>query len=280
VKVVRANVLESPSLLTRFLREGEVAGALNVPNVVRVFEVGEIAEGVPYIAMELLHGHDLAWHLRQRSQLDIAFVVNLIEQVAAGLQAAHEVGVVHRDLKPQNLFLTEPQGEQEGLWKILDFGISKLRGSSGTLTQNMIVGTPGYMAPEQAQGLTTDARSDIFALGAVAYRALTGRPPFAGADMLQILFEVVYKNPLAPSDFCPLLPEDVELVLAIALAKQPADRFVGVTELALSLRSASRGELDHGVRERGRALLERAPWARASAEVTLETTVRGGRAWA
>lgn len=278
VKVVRANVLEDPSLLKRFLREGEVAGRLDVPNVVRVFEVGELTGGVPYIAMELLKGHDLAWHLRHKEEIDLALVIDLINQVAAGLQAAHEAAVVHRDLKPQNLFLTEPEGDEPPAWKILDFGISKLKGSSGTLTQNMILGTPGYMAPEQAQGLETDARSDIFSLGAVAYRALTGQPPFSGGDMLQILFEVVYKSPIRPSELCPHLPEDVEIVLAIALAKQPADRFSSAMELASALRAAGRGELDRRWRDRGRALLSSSPWARSSMAPSIETTVRSGRA--
>lgn len=278
VKVVRANVLEDPALLKRFLREGEVAGRLNVPNVVRVFEVGELSGGVPYIAMELLRGHDLAWHLRHNQEIDPAFVFDLIDQVAAGLQAAHDAAVIHRDLKPQNLFLTEPEGDSPPTWKILDFGISKLKGSSGTLTQNMILGTPGYMAPEQAQSLETDARSDIFSLGAVAYRALTGQPPFSGGDMLQTLFEVVYRNPVRPSELCPDLPDDVELVLAIALAKKPNDRFSSATELASALRAAGRGELDRSLRERGRSLLVQSPWARSSMEATLETTVRHGRA--
>jgi serine/threonine-protein kinase len=142
----------------------------------------------------------------------------------------------------------------------------------------MILGTPGYMAPEQAQALETDARSDIFSLGAVAYRALTGQPPFSGGDMLQILFEVVYGSPVRPSELCPHLPEDVELVLAIALAKEPADRFSSATELASALRAAGRGELDRKWREQGRALLSTTPWSRSSMEVTLETTVRSGRA--
>jgi tRNA A-37 threonylcarbamoyl transferase component Bud32 len=279
VKVVRASVLEDPSLMKRFLREGQVAGRLNAPNVVRVHEVGEIAEGVPYIAMELLRGHDLAWHLRQRPQMDSASVIDLVDQVAAGLQAAHNEAIVHRDLKPQNIFLTEEIGGEAARWKILDFGISKLGASSGTLTQNMILGTPGYMAPEQAQGLETDHRSDVFALGAVAYRALTGRPAFSGVDMLQILFEVVYHNPLSPMELCPSLPEDVELVLAVALAKKASERFSSATELASALREASRGELDPKLRARGRAILERTPWARSAADATLETTVRGGRAW-
>lgn len=278
VKVVRANVLEDPALLKRFLREGEVAGRLDVPNVVRVFEVGELSGRVPYIAMELLRGHDLAWHLRHNEEIDLAFVIDFINQVAAGLQAAHDASVVHRDLKPQNLFLTDPEGSSPPAWKILDFGISKLKGSTGTLTQNMILGTPGYMSPEQAQSLETDARSDIFSLGAVAYRALTGQPPFSGGDMLQTLFEVVYRSPVRPSELCPDLPEDVELVLAIALAKQPADRFSSATELASALRAASRGDLDRSFRERGRALLSQSPWTRSSMEVTLETTVRHGRA--
>src|SRR5439155_13924929 len=138
----------------------------------------------------------------------LAELVELVRQIAAGLSAAHRAGVVHRDLKPANLFLVEKPGDDT--WKILDFGVAKLRGSTGTLTQRAIIGTPGYMSPEQAQGREVDPRSDVFSLGAVLYRALTGRPAFSGPDLPQILFDIVYRCPTRPSEIVASLPRDVD----------------------------------------------------------------------
>jgi serine/threonine-protein kinase len=264
VKLLQASVADNHDMVQRFLREGEVARRLCVPNVVEVFEVGEAQDGAPYIAMELLQGKDLSAHLRDRRQLTLEEAATLCEHVAAGLEAAHEAGIVHRDLKPQNIFLAEDTPRP--VWKILDFGVSKLRDSSGTLTRNAVIGTPGYMSPEQAQGRETDPRSDIFSLGAVVYRALTGRPPFGGGDMPQILFEIVYRTPSRPSELCPELPPEVDLVLSIALAKRPEDRFAGARELGAALRAASRGELSDPVRERGLVMVARYPWGRAVLE--------------
>ena len=265
VKLLSAAGLENPALVERFLREGELSQRLESPNVVSVYEVGATSEGAPFIAMELLEGKDLAHHLRQEKQLDLARVVGLLEQVARGLSAAHAASIVHRDLKPQNLFLAQPAGGAP-TWKVLDFGVSKLQGSKGTLTQHAVVGTPGYMSPEQAQGTEADMRSDLFSLGAVAYRALTGRPPFSGTDTPQILFEIVYKMPARASEIVPDLPRDVDLALAIALAKRPADRFASAEEFASAFTLASRGKLPSVLREKGRALVAKYPWGKAITE--------------
>ncbi len=261
IKLLSSAGLESPALLERFLREGEIARRFAAPNIVRVLDVGATDEGAPFIAMELLIGNDLAFHLRQKKQLDLPAVAELVEQVSRGLAAAHAEAIVHRDIKPQNLFLADTD-QGPTTWKILDFGVSKLVGSSGTLTQAAVVGTPGYMSPEQAQGSNVDTRSDIFSFGAVVYRALTGRPPFAGADMPQILFEIVYKTPTRVSELMADLPRDVDLVLAIALAKKREDRFAEAGEFAAAFRKASRGQLPHDVRERARVLIERYPWGK------------------
>jgi serine/threonine-protein kinase len=181
-------------------------------------------------------------------------------EVAAGLTAAHEAGVVHRDLKPQNIFCAEQGAEKRPAWKILDFGVSKLRDANATITHAAVVGTPGYMSPEQAEGRDTDHRADLFALGAVAYRALTGRPPFGGGDLPRVLFEIAYKSPVCPSELLPALPTDVDLVLAIALAKRAEDRFSSAIELARALRDASRGALDPALRARAAGLVEATPW--------------------
>ncbi|MDC0746979.1 serine/threonine-protein kinase [Polyangium mundeleinium] len=265
VKLLSAAGLENPALVERFLREGEISQRLASPHVVSVFAVGATNDGAPFIAMELLEGKDLAHHLRQEKQLDLARVTELLEQVARGLSAAHAASIVHRDLKPQNLFLSQADGGAS-TWKILDFGVSKLQGSKGTLTQAAVVGTPGYMSPEQAQGIEADVRSDLFSLGAVAYRALTGRPPFSGTDTPQILFEIVYKTPARASDIVPNLPRDVDLVLALALAKKPADRFSSAEAFASAFTLASRGKLPSALREKGRALVAKYPWGKAITE--------------
>ena len=274
IKLLQSSMLRDEQLVARFLREGEAASKLDGPNVVTIYEVGTIgANGAPYIAMELLRGHDLAWHLRQRGALPLDEVVALGDQVARALEAARKAGIVHRDLKPQNLFLAQ-QNAAAPLWKILDFGVSRLAGSSGTLTMDLIVGTPGYMSPEQAAGgKEVTHRSDVFSFGAVLYRTLTGQPPFSGPDTPQILYQVVYRSPARPSQLVPGLPPDVEIVLAIALAKDPAERFASALEMAEAFRSASRGTLDPSFRVHAQTLLAALPWGHSSydeSEVELE----------
>jgi serine/threonine-protein kinase len=213
--------------------------------------------------MELLRGHDLAWHLRHRGRLTLEEVVGIVEQVSVGLEAARVAGIVHRDLKPQNLFLAQQQ-RAAPLWKILDFGVSRIATSSGTLTQEGVVGTPQYMSPEQASGATVTHRGDIFSLGAVVYRALTGEPPFSGPDTPQILYQVVYRSPTQPSEAVPDLPPDVDLVIAIALAKDPEDRFASAREMAVALAAAAKNQLDPALRLHGRTLVAALPWGRSA----------------
>ena len=261
VKLLQASALQDPHLLQRFLREVKIAARLRSPNVVTVYDVGEADDGAPFIAMELLQGTDLSALLRQQHQLDLPAVLDLVDGVARGLAAAHAASIVHRDLKPQNIFLSERAGAK-ATWKILDFGVSKLDDTTGTLTRHAVVGTPGYMAPEQARGSDADARSDIFGLGAVTYRALTGQPPFSGSDTPQVLFEIVYRSPMRPSELVRSLHPDVELALVLALAKGAEDRFGGALEFAAALRSAAAGGLDPALRARGASVLAAQPWGR------------------
>jgi serine/threonine-protein kinase len=259
VKLLQPSMQENSVLMERFHREGDAAAKLRAPNVVQVYEIGNLEDGAPYLAMELLRGHDLGWHLRRRGQLSIDEVLFLVDQVASGLEAARGAGVVHRDLKPQNLFLAQ-QMNASPVWKILDFGVSRLADSGGTLTKDVIVGTPGYMSPEQAAGTTATHQSDLFSFGAVVYRALTGSPPFLGEDTPQTLYQVVYKNPPRPSALVPGLPPDVDLVLAIAFAKAPTDRFDSAREMAAAMQAAARHALDPQLRLHARTLLAALPW--------------------
>ena len=268
VKLLNAHALGEEALVKRFLREADITTQLHAPHIVEVLEAGVADDGAPYLAMEMLSGQDLAWHLRHRTRLPLAEVVGLVAQVARGLSAAHAAGVVHRDLKPANLFLHVPEPPAEPTWKILDFGVSKLRESQGTLTEGALVGTPGYMAPEQVRGEAADERADVFALGAVAYRALTGQPPFGLTDV-QAVFEVVYRQPTAPSALTRGSPEDVDRVMAIALEKSVEGRFADATEFADALRAASRGELSVALRARADALIRARPWGTVQTAATV-----------
>ncbi len=236
IKLLQVETAEVPGNLERFQREARAAASLRSAHVVRVLEVSGAGAPVPYLAMEHLAGADLAAYLRARGRLPAVEVVELVWQLAAGLEVARLAGVVHRDLKPQNVFRTV-DGRGAVVWKLLDFGVSKLAGGDGTLTQGCVIGTPHYMSPEQATGRPTDHRADVYGLAALAYRCLTGRPPFAGVEMPALLFHVAAAEP-PPAGSLVALPPAVDLVLGRALAKLPEDRYWTAVELAADLAAA------------------------------------------
>ena len=257
VKLLHPSTLADPQAVARFLREAEVAARLESPHLCAVFEVGMTAGEIPFIAMERLRGFDLAHHLRRARRLSLAQTASLLKQIAGGLAVAHRTGVVHRDIKPHNLFLSELDGRFT--WKLLDFGVSKMAGGGGTLTAGHVVGTPGYMSPEQARGEDVDLRTDVYALATIGYRCLTGHPAFTGKDVPTTLYDVVYKMPTRPSALAEL-PEDVDRVLAIGMAKDRADRFGTPAELAAAIAFAADGQLDAATRARADALVTRHAW--------------------
>jgi len=256
VKLLHSGTLADPKSVQRFLREAATASKLDCPHVVRVLEVGTTAGEVPFLAMERLRGHDLAHQLRRQRRLQLPQAKVLVDQVAIGLEAAREAGIVHRDLKPHNVFFAESGNART--WKILDFGVSKA-GGTGTLTKGHVIGTPAYMAPEQARGEDVDHRADVYSLSAIIYRAVTGHPAFTGKDVPTTLYDVVYRVPTQPSILAPI-PTDVDRVLAIGLAKDPADRFATATELATWFDLAVDGGLSHDQRRRADDLTARHPW--------------------
>lgn len=259
VKLLHRNFLSDPATVVRFAREADAISSLDSPHVVKVLEVGDPTSPVPYIAMERMVGDDLAAELRARRKLPLDEVVRIVTQAARGIDAAARAGVVHRDLKPQNLFFHRgPNGD--GVWKILDFGVSKLADGTGTLTRGRVVGTPTYMAPEQARGKEVDHRADIYALGAIAYRALTGHPAFTGREIPQILYDVVHRTPTQPTRLAPELSSDVDRVLAIALAKKPGDRFQTAAELADAMGQAAEGALTPELWRRAESRLKSFAW--------------------
>jgi serine/threonine-protein kinase len=257
VKILLDHVLAQPDHVQRFFREAKIASTLTVPNVVKVLGVADIDAPIPYIAMERLHGIDLADWLREHRRMSFGRLLGLIRQIGVGLDAARAAGIVHRDLKPRNVFLAK-KGESQ-TWKILDFGVSKLTSDDNTLTRDRIVGTPTYMAPEQIDRGKVDHRTDLFALGIITYRALTGRPAFSGDSEAQILYRVVHAMPPRPSELLAVTPE-VDLVLAVALAKDPEDRFDSANELATALDAAAQGRIDPNLAARAQKILARHPW--------------------
>ena len=245
VKMLSQASLGNTEHVKRFLRELRTASSIQSPNVVRVLAIGE--EPLPHLVMERLHGRDLSSILRETRVLAPDKVIDVLQQVGAGITAAGAAGVIHRDLKPQNIFLA---GDT---WKILDFGVSRATDHGDTLTAGHLVGTPAYMAPEQARGARVDHRADLYALAAIAYRCLTGHALFSGGDIADVLYRVVHTQPRRPSSIASL-PRDVDLALAIGLAKNPDDRYATAAELTSAITAALDNKLTEPWRSRARAL--------------------------
>jgi serine/threonine-protein kinase len=254
VKLLRREMLADPTQIARFLREARAGGALASPFVVRVLDASPEDASPPFLAMERLRGTTLAEILRRDTRLEPKAVADLLREAGAGVDAATAANIVHRDLKPQNLFHSDGGG-----WKVLDFGAASLTEDSGALTQGGVVGTPAYMAPEQAQGKKVTARADVYALAAVAYRCLTGRHPFHGPDTPSLLYAVVHRMPVRPGALADL-HADVDAAFAIALAKDPDDRFASGAALAAAIEQALAGTLPAATRARGAQLAKKHPW--------------------
>ncbi len=241
VKVLAQHLAKDAHALARFNREAEIISQLQHPNVVQVMDFDTTEAGEPYLVMELLQGESLATRLDRERCLPIADAVRIADQVSSGLAAAHAAEIVHRDLKPANIFLVEVPG-QGTLVKLLDFGISKRTGSSKGLTGEYdILGTPDYMAPEQALGKTAhvDHRGDQYALAVITYEMLAGRTPFAGDDVMDVLRQVISSEPPPIEQLAPHVSEGLGDVLRRALSKDPEQRFPGITEFSTALVRAS-----------------------------------------
>ncbi len=231
LKMIAAEVEDEPETRQRFIREASVTAQLHHPHVVSVLDIGE-DRGRPYIAMELLSGRPLGEHLGQPTPLPLAEKLDLMIDLCDGLQAAHDQGIVHRDIKPGNLFIA-----RDGGLKILDFGLARQQAS--TLTANgQIVGTPDFMSPEQAEGRKVDARSDVFAAAAVSYFILTGRAPFTRPDLRQTLMALLREDP-TPIETAGV-PRALTRALWKGLAKNPDHRYQHAAELRADLERVRR----------------------------------------
>jgi serine/threonine-protein kinase len=259
VKLLRRELLADPRAVERFIREVRVAGALDSPYVVRVLEAATPADGLPYLAMERLRGRTLGELLRTGNTLTGVDLAELLAQIGRGFEVARIAGVVHRDVKPHNLFRAD-----DGSWKILDFGVAALADSSSTLTHGGVIGTPAYMSPEQARGEPVDHRADVYALGAVIYRCVTGRVPFAAADTPSLLHAVIHDMPLRPSAIA-RVDGALDRVLMLALAKARDARLGSAAELVAAFDAATTGTLPAALVRRARAIARRHPWTEPAA---------------
>ena len=255
IKILHANEMGDPEIAERFQREGEIATRLMSPNVARVHQYGRAKGGTMYIAMEKLNGEDLATVLRRESRLDLPVVTTLTHDLCQGIADAHKHGIIHRDIKPHNIFW-DKDSQDTGAWKVLDFGVSKLTSTHGTLTKDGVVGTPQYMSPEQARGEPVDNRTDVFGIGAVLYRALTGRPPIKGKSHTA-LYNAAYSRPVRPRLVAPELSKQVEAVLAVAMAPKPDQRFGSVQEFRAAFDQAVADRLPEIILRRARGV----PWS-------------------
>ncbi len=250
VKVLLATISAGSEAFTRFRREAEIASRLGHPNIVEVIDFNVLPSGAPYLVLELLQGENLASRLR-RGPIPPAETMAIVRQIGAGLSAAHRHGVVHRDLKPDNVFLcpAEDEGATAPRVKVLDFGISKITGSSTLQTQEQrVMGTPQYMAPEQAKGQNSsvDARADVFALGTIVYEMLAGRSAFSGENLAEVVFKVVYEQPTPLAQLSPGAPAHVLAAVERALAKEAVDRWPDIPTMIEALTGRPLATIDRG----------------------------------
>ncbi|HET7544447.1 MAG TPA: serine/threonine-protein kinase [Polyangiaceae bacterium] len=240
LKFLHQHLARGPDSLSRFLREAQAAGALDSEHITAVLDFDTAADGSPFLVMEYLTGESLAALLAREGPLPVSRAIALLLQVCRGLDVAHRAGIVHRDLKPDNLFVTQLTSGS-ALIKILDFGIAKLiePGSDGAITSSgAILGTPFYMAPEQARGeKSVDFRADIHALGVIAYELLSGKKPHSGENYNAILAHIL-TQPVTPlSTLRPGLEPGLVAVIERALASEPARRQSSIAELGHALSS-------------------------------------------
>jgi serine/threonine protein kinase len=239
LKVMRPSLAASAEYHRRFLREAQLAAAIEHEHIVAVHQVGE-ERGVPFLAMQLLRGETLEDRLeRVGGRLPLPEVLRVGREIAEGLAAAHARGLVHRDIKPANVWLEEGRRRV----RILDFGLARGTEPDAQFTQaGAVIGTPAYMAPEQANGAAVDARCDLFSLGAVLYRAATGKLPFAGRDTLSVLSALATQTPPPPHRIVPSLPRLFSGLVMSLLAKGPDDRPQSAREVVEAIEALECGE--------------------------------------
>jgi serine/threonine protein kinase len=237
LKTIRPEYAGQPAARARFLREARAAARIEHAHVVPLFQVGE-ADGLPFLTMPLLRGRSLEARLQEAGRLPAAAALRIGAQVAEGLAAAHAAGVIHRDVKPANVWLRAEPDEADGWALLLDFGLARpVEDADGLTAPGTVLGTAGYMAPEQARGEPADARADLFSLGVVLYRMASGRLPFQGPTLSKLLQAMTGQRPTALRALDPALPAGLSDLTARLLAPDPAGRPASAREAAALLRA-------------------------------------------
>jgi len=237
VKILRSDLAKDPTFVSRFRKEAKAAAGLNHPGIVAVYDSGE--EPAPYIVMELVSGHTLRQLIHDGERLPLDRALEIGAGILAALEYSHQRGIVHRDIKPANVMITD-----KGDVKVMDFGIARAMDDLGaTLTSTWnVVGTAQYLSPEQALGEVADAPTDIYSTGCLLYELLTGRPPYTGETPVSIAYQHV-SGALTPArQLQPDLPESVEVVLAVALAKKPEDRYESASAMLEDINKIRSGQ--------------------------------------
>jgi serine/threonine-protein kinase len=237
IKILAPQFARDPSFVDRFRREAQAAARLNHPNIVNVYDTG-VDGDTNYIVMEYVEGRTLAEYLASGGRLAPTRAAGIAEKVAEALAAAHAQGVIHRDIKPANIMVT-----RDGRVKVMDFGIARLVAGPDTVEQTAaVLGTAAYLSPEQAQGQTVDARSDLYSLGVVLYEMLAGRPPFTGDSAMAVAYKHVQETPPPPSSLNHDVPPPLDAVVMRALAKNPANRYQTAGEFRDDLQRVVAGQ--------------------------------------
>jgi len=238
IKVLRSDLARDPSFVARFRKEALAAAGLNHPGIVAVYDSGE--EPAPYIVMELVSGHTLRELIHQGERLPIDRALEIGEGILAALEYSHNCGIVHRDIKPANVMITD-----QGVVKVMDFGIARALDDVGaTLTSTWnVVGTAQYLSPEQAMGEVADYRSDLYSVGCLLYEVLVGRPPYTGDTPVSIAFQHVSGELIKPSTLNAELPVGLNILLTVALAKNPTDRYQSASQMLDDIRKLRAGRV-------------------------------------
>src|SRR4051812_27707894 len=240
LKVIAPDLAGDADFRSRFERESDTAAAIEHPNVIPVYEVNDV-DGLLFITMRFVEGTDLRALIAERGRLEPELAADLVGQIGAALDAAHERGLVHRDVKPANVLIAGRPGSYHGY--LTDFGLTKnAQAESGMTKTGMFVGTLDYIAPEQLMGGPLDARADVYALGCVLYQALTGEVPYPAESGMAKMYAHGNNPPPVPSEKVPGLPPQFDEVVARAMAKEPNDRYLSAGDLGRAARAAAQAQ--------------------------------------
>ena len=244
MKVLRADVSKDQEIMQRFRQEAQSASAIGSQHIIDISDFGQLPDGATYFIMEYLDGKELTKVIEQEQPIDPARLGHVAKQLCDALGAAHERGIVHRDMKPDNVFLVK-RGKDPDFVKVLDFGIAKVGGASSKLTKaGQVFGTPHYMSPEQCAGQSVDSRTDVYALGVILYELACGKVPFDADNLMGILTKHIYEQPIPLHQLPPPVdvPPGLEAVILKCLAKSTDQRYQSMAEVKADLEAWEAGQ--------------------------------------